>query len=199
MKRRLLIVAAVGAVLNLAVAWTCALTIDLGHGQVSELFADVGPEHHWQVYRWDTIAGSRIMSRCWRGFAPGPFNHGLPAELLSGWGRIDTPTAPRPLARTEIDEGWGLPMRSMGCHFAVQWTTDGKDSLNSGVLSFRASTGAGDRGLYLPLTPLWLGFALNTIVYALVIIAVRGAVRDLRLYCARCRTHSSPTKAMTST
>ncbi len=199
MKRRLLIVAAVGAVLNLAVAWTCALTMDVGHGQVSELFAEVGSEHHWEVYRWDTIAGTRIMSRCWTGFAPGPYNHGDPADQLSGWGRIDTPTAPLPTARTEIDEGWGLPMRSMGCHFAVQWTADGKDASDSGVLMFRASTGVGEPGLYVPLAPLWLGFALNTIVYGLVIIAVHGAVRDLRLYCARCRTRSSLTKAMPST
>ena len=199
MKRRLLIVAALGAVLNLAVAWTCALTTDLGHGQVSELFADVGQEHHWQVYRWDRTAGTRIMSRCWTGFAPGPFNHGDPAKLLSGWARIDTPTAPLARARTEVDEGWGLPMRSMGCHFAVQWTADGKDAINIGVLSIRKSSGVGEASLYLPMTPLGLGFVINTIVYALVIIAVHGAVRDLRLYCARCRTRSSPTKAMTST
>ena len=195
----MLIVAALGAVLNLVVAWTYALTTDLGHGQVSELFADVGQEHHWQMYRWDTFAGTRIMSRCWRGFAPGPFNHGDPAELLSGWGRIDAPTDPRAEARTQIDEGWGLPMRSMGCHFAVQWTTDGKEAIKTGVLSIRKSSGVGDPALYLPMTPLWLGFVANTIVYALVIVAVHGAVRDLRLYCARCRTRSSPTKAMTST
>ncbi len=200
MKRRLLIVAALGAVLNLAVAWTCALTMDLGHGQVSELFADVGPDHHWEVYRWDTIAGTRIMSRCWKGFAAGPYNHGDPADHLSAWGEIRTPTAPMPPARSEIDEGWGLPMRSMGCYFVVQWTTDGEsDSHHTGVLSFRKSSGVGDPALYLPMTPLWLGSVLNTIVYALVIVAVHGAVRDLRLYCARCRTRSSPTKAMTST
>jgi len=198
-KRRLLIVAALGAVLNLAVAWSCALTTDLGHGQVSEVFADIPPEHHWEVYRWDTVAGTRIMSRCWTGFIPGDYNHGDPAEQLSGWGRIQTPTAPLAKSRTQIDEGWGLPMRSMGCAFAVQWTTDGKDSIKTGVLSIRKSGGVGEPSLYLPMTPWWVGSVLNTIGYALVIVAVHGAVRDLRLYCARCRTRSSPTKAMTST
>ncbi len=200
MKRRVLIVAVLGAVLNLAVAWTSALTMDLGHGQVSELFAEVGPDHHWEVYRWDNFTGTRIMSRCWSGFATGPYNYGDPADLLSMWGRIDTPTAPLPRSRSEIDEGWGLPMRSMGCHFVLQSTADGEpDSHRTGVLAFRKSKGVGDPGLYLPMTPLWLGSVLNTIVYALIIVAVRGGVRDLRLYCARCRTRSSPTKAMTST
>ena len=196
----MLIVAALGAMLNLAVAWTCALTINLGNGQVSELFTDIGPDHHWEVYRWDTFAGTRIMSRCWKGNAPGPVNHGDPADHLSIWGTIDTPTAPLPRVRSEIDEGWGFPMRSMGCYFTVQSTTDGEPrSHNTGVLSIRKSNGVGESGLYLPMTPLWLGSVLNTIVYALVIVAVHGAVRDLRLYCARCRTRSSPTKAMTST
>lgn len=200
MKRRLLIVAALGLVANLAVAWMCALTIDVSHGQISELFADVGDEHHWEVYRWERFAGTRILSRCWSGFAPGPYNPGDPAALLSAWGKIDAPTAPLPRARTAVDEGWGLPMRSMGCHFAIQSTADGVvDSFNTGVLTLRKSAGVGEPGLYLPLTPLWLGFVLNTIVYALVIVAVHGAVRDLRLYCARCRTRSSLTKAMTST
>ena len=196
----MLIVAALGAMLNLAVAWTCALTINLGNGQVSELFTDIGPDHHWEVYRWDTFAGTRIMSRCWKGNAPGPVNHGDPADHLSIWGTIDTPTAPLPRVRTEIDEGWGFPMRSMGYYFTVQSTTDGEPrSHKTGVLSIRKSNGVGESGLYLPMTPLWLGSVLNTIVYALVIVAVHGAVRDLRLYCARCRTRSSPTKAMTST
>ena len=200
MIRRVFIVAAVAAVLNLTVAWGCALAFDLGHGQVSELFADVGPDHHWEVYRWDAFAGTRIMSRCWIGGAAGPFNHGDPADHLSFWGKIDRPTAPLPKFRSEIDEGWGLPMRSMGCYFTVQSTTDGEpESHRTGVLSFRKSTGIGNPALYLPMTPLWLGSAVNTIVYALVIVAVHGALRDLRLYCARCRTRSSPTKAMTST
>ncbi len=200
MKRRLLIVAAVGAVLNVAVAWTCALTMDLGRGQVSELFADIGPDHHWEVYRWDNLAGTRVMSRCWRGFAVGPFNHGDPADHLTFWGRIGRPTAPMPNVRSEIDEGWGLPMRSMACYFTAQSTTDGEpESHNSGVFSIRKSSGIGERGLHLPMTPLWLGSVVNTIVYALVIVAVHGALRDLRLYCARCRTRLPPTKAMTST
>jgi len=200
-KRDKLIAAAVGgAALNLVVAWTCALTFDVGRGQVSELYSSVGAEHHWEVYRWEAFAGTRILSRTWTGFAPGPYNHGDPAEQLSGWGSIDTPVDPLPKARSDVDEGWGLPMRAMGCHFTLQSTADGEaEHLQSGVLSLRKSDRVGQRAYYLPLTPLWLGLVINTIAYTLVIVAVHGAVRDLRLYCAACRTRSSPTKAMTST
>ena len=91
-------------------------------------------------------------------------------------------------------------MRTMGCRFTLQSSADGTaDSHKSGVLSLRKSDAVGERAYYLPMTPLWLGLFVNTIVYTLVIVAVHGGVRDLRLYCATCRTRSSPTKAMTST
>lgn len=169
----------IGAVLNVAVAWTCAVTMDLGRGTISELHAEVGLEHSWEVYRWDNMAGTRVMSRCWRGFAPGPYNDGDPADLLTSWGRIVAPSEPLYPSRSEIDEGWGFPMRSVGCHYALQWTAGGDKSISeTGVLKLRASTGPGDRGLYLPLKLLWRGFVLNTLVYALIIVAIHGAVRD---------------------
>lgn len=200
MNRRVLIAAAVGGlVLNPAVAWAFALLTDVSRSQVSEVYAELDGETHWEVYRWESMAGTRILSRCWSGIAPGPYNHGDPNDQLSGWGRIEEPVTPLPRALSEVDEGWGLPMRSMGCRFSVRSTDDGRDSHNSGVLSIRKSAAAGERGYYLPVIPLWPGFALNTIVYAMVIFAAHGAVRDLRLYCAACRIRSSPTKAMTST
>ncbi len=172
--------AACGAVLNIAVAWTCAATMDLGHGTVSELYAEVGTEHSWEVYRWDNVAGTRIMSRCWRGFAPGPYNHGDPATLLATWGRIVAPSEPLPASRSGVDEGWGLPMRSVGCYYDLLWTDQGEKSTSkAGVLRLRKSAGPGQRGLYLPVKPLWSGFVINTIVYALVVVAIHGVVRDI--------------------
>ncbi len=169
-----------GAVLNIAVAWTCAVATDIGRGTISELYTEIGLEHSWEVYRWDNAAGTRVMSRVWRGFAPGPYNHGDPAGLLATWGRIDVPSEPLPPSHSEIDEGWGFPMRSVGCHFTLLWNDQGDRSTSQvGVLKLRASTGVGDRGLYLPLNLLWRGFVINTIVYALVIVAIHGVVRDV--------------------
>ncbi len=172
--------AAIGAVLNLAVAWTCAVTVDLGQQSVDELYTDVGVDHHWEVYRWKGLSGTRVLSRCWKGFAPGPYNHGDPADLVTSWGRIESPAEPLAPSLSEIDDGWGVPLRSMGSYVTVQWNDDGEKSFSrTGILTLRSSAGAGNRGVYLPLLPLWLGFLGNTIVYALVVIAIRGAVRDL--------------------
>ncbi len=183
MRRHLLLAAglvAIGAVLNVTVAWTCAAVVDLGHQSVEELYTDIGDEYHWEVYRWKNAWGTRVLSRCWRGFASGPYNHGNPADLVASWGWIETPVDPVAPSRSEIDDGWGVPLRSMGCHVTVQWSDDGEKSFSrTGVLTMRSAAGAGDRGIYLPLRPLWLGFAGNTIAYALVVIAIRGAVRDL--------------------
>ena len=172
--------AAIGASLNVAVAWTCALTVDLGQQSVDELYTDIGLEHHWEVYRWKGLSGTRVLSRCWTGFAPGPYNHGDPADLVASWGRTETPTEPLAPSLSEIDDGWGVPLRSMGTYVTVQWSADGEKSFSrTGIFTLRSSAGAGERGVYLPLLPLWLGFLGNTIAYALVVIAIRGAVRDL--------------------
>ena len=86
---------AIGAALNVAMAWTSALSVDLGHQSVAELYATVGDEHHWDVYRWKCISGTRVLSRCWLGFASGPYNHGDPADLVPHWSRIETPADQR--------------------------------------------------------------------------------------------------------
>ena len=68
----------------------------------------------------------------------------------------------------------------MGCHVTMQWSDDGDKSFSrTGIFTMRASKGPGNRSVHLPLRPLWLGFALNTIAYALVVIAIRGVVRDV--------------------
>ncbi len=171
---------AIGAMLNIAVAWTCAVTMDLGRGTISELYAEIGDEHSWEVYRWDNLAGTRVMSRCWQGFAPGPYNDGDPSSLLTTWGRIVAPSEPLDASRSGIDEGWGFPMRSVGCHYALLWSDKGdKSASDVGVLKLRTSSGAGDRGLYLPLKLLWRGFIVNTLIYAITVVAIHGVIRDV--------------------
>ena len=171
---------AIGAVLNVTVAWTSAATVDLGRQSVAELYTDIGDEHHWEVYRWEGLLGTRVLSRCWRGLTAGQYNQGNPADLLASWGWIETPAEPLAPSLSEIDDGWGVPLRSMGCHMTVLWSADGEKSYSrTGIFAIRPSTGFKGRGVYLPLRPLWLGFTANTIVYALVVVAIRGAVRDM--------------------
>jgi hypothetical protein len=179
MSKRVLIISgalALGAVINVAVAWCCAATLDLGHGRIGEVYAELPGERHWEVYRWDNAAGTRVLSKCWTGFAPGPYNHGEPRDLLASWGRIEPPDS----TGAAIDEGWGLPFRSMSLH-AVTEPAPGRviETPAIGLLRVTMPRSVGGPAVHLPLLPLWGGFLLNTVVYALAVVVAWAAIRDL--------------------
>ena len=44
------------------------VALDRGDGRISELYAQLPGERHWEVYRWDNAAGTRVFSKCWTGF-----------------------------------------------------------------------------------------------------------------------------------
>jgi hypothetical protein len=183
MKRPLLKIAAllvIGAALNVTTAWACALAVDIGDAPARELYAALGSENHWEVFRWDRGAGTRVMSYCWNGRAPAPCNPGRPETLLAHWGSIDPPEPAAPALVSRIDEAWGFPMRSMLGRFESRPTADGTASVTRrGVLSLRPAEPGGERGLYLPLIPIWTGFLVNTALYALVVLVACAGVRDL--------------------
>lgn len=147
-----------GAALNVAVAWTCAATMDIGRGTVLELYSPVNGTDHWEVFRWDRTAGTRVLSRCWAGTGPAEFNPGDPTLLLARWGTIEAPGAVAARDLSQIDEAWGYPMRSMARRF---------DSSLAGGMPQRP-----------PLEPLWTGFTVNTIVFALASMVVYALLRD---------------------
>ena len=182
MKRRTLMIAgalSLGAVINVAVAWSSAMATDLRRGTMTELYAKLSDEHHWEVYRWNHAAGTRIFSKCWSGLASGPFNHGDPGELLASWGRIERPGTAPP-SGAEIDEGWGLPLRSMSLHTVATRDDGGAiQTMTSAAIRLRKPQGFTRRGILLPLLPAWRGFVFNTIVYALAVVVIRAAVRDI--------------------
>ncbi|MHC4422958.1 MAG: hypothetical protein ACYS1E_20550 [Planctomycetota bacterium] len=167
---------ALGAVINVAVAWGCAAAFDLGHGRISELYAELPGERHWEVFRWDNAAGTRVFSKCWTGFAPGPCNHGEPQDLLASWGRIEPPD----LTGAAIDEGWGLPLRTMSLHIVTE-PAPGRavETPAIGVLRVTMPRSVGGATIHLPALPLWGGFLLNTVIYALAVVVAWAAIRDL--------------------
>jgi len=179
MSKRVLIISsalALGAVINVAVAWGCAAAFDLGHGRVSELYAELSGERHWEVYRWDNAAGTRVLSTCWTGFAPGPYNHGEPQDLLASWGRIEPPDS----TGAAIDEGWGLPLRTMSLHIVTESAPGHTaETPEIGVLRVTMPRSIGGTAVHLPVLPLWGGFLLNTVTYALAVAVAWAAIRDL--------------------
>lgn len=194
MSKRVLIIGgalALGAVINVAVAWGCATVLDLGHGRVSELYVELPGERHWEVFRWDNAAGTRVLSKCWTGFAPGPYNPGEPQDLLAWWGRIEPPDS----TGAAIDEGWGLPLRTMSLHTVTE-AAPGRTVETPAIGVFRVTMPRGV--VHLPLVPVWGGFLVNTVVYALAVIVAWAAMRDLvraigrRARDGRCVTAKTP-------
>jgi hypothetical protein len=170
---------AIGAVINVATAWSCALALDLGAAPTFELYTALGAEHHWEVFRWEDGPGTRVLSRCWSGTAPAPYNAGDPENLLPGWMDIDRPRPDAPEDISHIGEAWGYPMRSMS-YRSVSRPLAGKTSTaTSGLVLLRSAERRGGRGLYLPVTPIWAGFSVNTLLYALVGLVVYAVARDL--------------------
>ncbi len=164
-----------GAVISVGVAWTAAATTDLAGGRVFELYTGLDESHHWEVFRWERGAGTRIMSTTWRGFAPGPYNEGDPETLLAWWDRIDPPDRDRPLVATQVDEAWGFPLPALTCKSEARETPAGmKTTTTANVIRLSSY------GRALPLEPLWRGLATNTVVYALCVFVILALARDAR-------------------
>ena len=67
----------------------------------------------------------------------------------------------------------------MSCRSVSRPTADGSlITTTRGIARLRSADRRGGAGLYLPTKPIWTGFSVNTVLYALVGLAVYGALRD---------------------
>ena len=179
MKRRLLFIAVcllLGAVVNVAVAWGCAL---LAPGtDTFERYSGVVDS------RLSPLVGDADLV-LW-----GATGH-------SGYGYDVVETTARPL----VESGWqyrsvvivtgeaGLPLRSVYGHFIAHG-----EFAPRRVWSLAAPRPfAGDPLSFLPFHPAWPGFAINTIFYATILwllllgaIALRRFLRVRRGLCPKC-------------
>jgi hypothetical protein len=182
-RRRILIgccLLVLGAVTTVSIAWIGAATTDAARGAALELYAKIGAEHHWTVYRWNRAVSTRIISRSWRGFGGGPYREGRPEILLARWGRIEPPDPATTGTVMQVDEAWGIPLKAMACGVHVIDEAGGAVSVSADAmwrLGGRAGGGGNDLR-YLPLRPLWWGLAVNAVLYAVLSLVVYAAVRD---------------------
>ena len=196
MKRRLFIAAIfllAGAVVNVAVAWGCALTGFAAHIERAITFHD---SMIWQVDRLSragavvfvsvrdrtprmdhidevVIASTLVESQRVRH----PDVRGDPAEFLDDWTGFASPTpqfeSGEITRETRAASGRGLPMLALWC----ETTREGEGQIRGGI-----DTGAQPLNYWfqkiprfranprvLPLRPLWPGFAVNTLFYAAVL------------------------------
>jgi hypothetical protein len=150
--RRGVIALIVGVVVNVLVAWTCACVIDIA-GLRSGSFGHIVGEETTVIVRGRVGLGSAEYLFTRRPAEPFDSQYGLPRGM-----RLDLR---RMVVADDVlgyAEGRGWPALSMGRAAARETDT----GLTLGL------TRPGGRDVVIPLRPLWVGFFLNTLVYALI-------------------------------
>lgn len=139
-----------GAVVNVAVAWGCAVAVD-------PTFARTGgwtnrPPWRWEVVCWKGV-GNTFLVNAWAHYrdpaadlyGPAKSFGPSPGRLVPGWGDLDAPTAefaamvPDPRSELIVEErtllGCGWPLRAMWCELEREINGDPRfdGSLRSGL------------------------------------------------------------------
>ena len=222
MKRRLLIAAIfllVGAVVNVAVAWGCAMWI--GELEATAECALVGgpadpTETGVLVVMWSRVGSDRVLwtqqgapradatrgelgqwvdMRRFREASLGMAS--LPWWSTMGRGVV-SPTGSGPMPPVLVEDARGWPLRSLSSSFQLRYTPG---ITTSGIEGIRvhSATRPGLRWLkprVLPIHPIWPGFAFNTMFYAgvswLLICGPFALRRLIRVKRGRCPTCAYP-------
>ena len=169
-----------GVVINVAVAWGCALGLDLSSATMA--IGTDGPDglaDTWVVRVWTRTGSVRVSSHRFVGVHS---SDTTATELVPAWTGFGVPL-PEYESRTEpyesrFAEAWGWPLVSMW------YQTDKAFTAQS---TFRA--GVRVAGRVLPLRPIWVGFAGNSAVFALAVLLLScpfTARRFSRLWQDRC-------------
>ncbi len=192
MKRRLLIIAIfllLGAVMNVAVAWGCAVWVDVGAvPPVRGLSSSEPPRFNFSLRA--RLGASRFAHRVheeWIVFVDGyrlePRPEVVPSWMLNPPGAGKTHT---------IEDVRGLPALAMHC--TVRKSYVGRSVPGGGIRLARKPFVMLVEGCrMLPLRPIWPGFAVNTIFYAAILwplilgpFALRRFLRLRRGLCPKC-------------
>ncbi len=210
MKRHLLIIAIcllLGAVVNVAVAWGCAVWLEVFRGQferVRDRNTDLGV---FRAAKFSRPGAMYFETVRWKGRVQqsvSPTDD--PNELLPGWTGLTAPTQAYESGKYQIEyravdlRGW--PMRSLWLEYTGHSSSGVLDvqgglvtsALRMSPRSGRPLTRSGQSfPVALPLRPLWPGFALNTLFYAVILWLLAGGLfalrRDLRIkrgLCPKC-------------
>ena len=202
--RVILLFLLLGAIVNVGVAWGLAVVQFRIHygpekGETGRASAE---GDSWRIKRFDYFGATRLTGSPSTKVLVGT---GYEAEyvpgLLPSWSRMNDPPTPLPAnvvrpnyydimefdtsSKTEIAHGW--PLLSLNCtHYrsnpdSIIHTIDGILLHVDSKYPLRRTT--------LPLRPIWTGFALNTILYAVLLrlpFALRRLIRRRRGLCVKC-------------
>ena len=206
MKRRLtklVVFLLLGAIVNVAVAWGCALSFRLSRAgpspkKVEAIRMELEPEGGWSFRAitrdewpavvlyysyWDTRNERVDCDEVERSTDLRPF------ELAPSWADLRMPPAIDYEIRWVHAFGW--PFVSMWREYSPSGTGYGWKVLHGFEVAFLHPDGSSPRAI--PLDPIWSGFAINTIFYAAVLwlltlgpFAARRMIRRKRGLCIKC-------------
>ena len=213
MKRRvltLMLLLFLGAVVNIAVAWGCALSVDLILGErfiVGEGSITLeGGYSRWILERISKRGGIRFDSRRNHVDYPTVDSAILPSDLLPEWGAFGDPVpgyeSGLVTVHRRIGDARGWPMLSMWSEPYIAYksrdegwvVSRGNGGIKTPLPPWHRGTFPLER--YLPLRPIWFGFAINTMLYSATAASlwmlirapflIRRAVRRKRNQCPNC-------------
>ncbi len=184
MKRRLFklgLFLLLGAVVNVAVAWGCQLKYEPFSLRVDDQFQFQG----WNIWIWRALGAQGMFHAS--GYSP-EYIARLEQWKPPAWSRLrELPIYEKPYpAAVQADRAFGLPVLSVWYGLVADRAS------GSSLASSRERTG------WLPyrdlaMTPIWPGFAINTIFYAAILwllafgpFAVHRFIRDKRGRCIKC-------------
>jgi hypothetical protein len=200
--KKLLLFLLAGAIINVAVAWGCAIAAD-AHTGITKSDRHVDQAGVWDTHKWQSFGSSlfhfqhyaskrhtlsdvpELVSQSWPPWLPNLQYAVATSEFVSDGSLL-----------RYVAEARGFPLRSLGHELKLrprvkfeqnglscEWKVRYGIIISPGSLAPRA----------LPLRPIWPGFAINTIFYAAIVWmmfavpgTVRRRVRIKRGQCASC-------------
>jgi len=215
--RRTLIFLAVGLGINIAVSWGLAAWLPQENWPTEDLSGKVKPNNTFALFltNYHTVGACR---RAWNRtyFVEGSFFQPFYSRILSSheindiaddrplrgmrWGRAEAVrSAPEDFGDNGCEHATGWPVLTAWCEWSFAWEARPPEYvLEGGILVSRPTPG----GLLtldaaelraLPLRPIWIGLAANSIFYAAIscglwqgTLAIRKTLRRARGQCVGC-------------
>jgi len=188
-----------GVIVNLAVAWGCALLVDFSAVETG-LGGAKSHRGDWVIWRHDAGGAVRIRALPVSGNNIEEYEqYPLHPSLLPAWGPLAAQLRQqeRNGLLVRVADAYGWPTNSMWCAFAwntARWPNVITDPRLSAIII--ASPMGGNYALSqraLPLRPIWPGFAVNTLLYTVILwlflcgpFELRRIIRRKRGQCIKC-------------
>ena len=197
-----------GAVVNVAVAWGFAVSVDLGvHTAIRIGARRVAVFHRdldetdfdgWKLMRRTALGGRVVAVVPEKATAPrdSADPDDVPADAASAYRRLckytDRPVNWPPGSWKDlVDQSRGWPMLAMCCQYEYNSYIPGTTFVINGIQIDDGQSVIGE-AIVLPLRPIWPGFAINTLFYATLLWSpfalhqLRRMIRRKRGHCIKC-------------